>query len=62
MFKPVAENPACLQATRASTAPQKSSQTVPHWLLLQTSTRPSVALAPFTSLISPVVQAAKQFE
>ncbi len=46
-------NPNCLQATWASAAPQKSSHTVPQILLLQTSTRPLLAVPP-CSLIAPV--------
>ena len=51
----VVENPSCLHTTTASLVPQKSSQTVPHVLLLHTSTRPSFGTAPLTSLISPMV-------
>ena len=47
------ENPSCLQTTRASDELQESSQTVPHRPLTQTSTRPSRAEEPPTSLISP---------
>ena len=50
-------NPSCLQATLASTAPQKSSQTVPQTLLLQISTRPCVVVPP-RSLMAPLVQVA----
>ena len=53
---PEVENPSCLQTTRASDELQKSSQTVPHLPLTQTSTRPSRAEVPPTSLISPCVQ------
>ena len=56
---PCGENPSCLQATAASEPLQKSSHTVPQALLLQTSTRPSFALEPFTSRISPVVHPIK---
>ena len=48
---PVALNPSCLQATVASSVPQRSSHTVPQTLLLQTSTRPSLAFRPPRSLI-----------
>ena len=48
---PVAENPSCLQATCASTVPQKSSHTVPHCPFRQTSTRPSLSLVPPTNLM-----------
>lgn len=51
-----AENPSCLQATAASLALQKSSQTVPQALLEQTSTRPSLLFLPFISLMDPVTQ------
>ena len=49
------EYPSCLQATAASTVPQKSSQTVPHTRFKQTSTLPSYWLVPPTNLISPSV-------
>jgi len=53
------ENPSCLQATLASLASQKSSHTVPHWLFMQTSTRPWEELDPKpASLIAPAVQPA----
>ena len=39
-------SPSCLQATLASSGPQKSSHTVPQTLLLQISTRPRVLLPP----------------
>ena len=54
---PDEENPNCLQTTRASAELQKSSHTVPHEPLTQTSTRPSRAEEPPTSRISPWVQA-----
>lgn len=47
-------NPSCRQTTVASLVPHKSSHTVPHTLLLQYSTRPSVGMLPLTSLTSPV--------
>lgn len=53
---PVSENPSWRHTTVASTALKASSHTVPHVLLLQTSTRPSRLLAPPTSLISPPMQ------
>ena len=56
MTVPVGENPSCLHTTLASAVPQKSSHTVPHVLLMQTSTRPSLGVGPLTSLTSPVVQ------
>jgi hypothetical protein len=46
---PVSENPSCLQTILASVVPKKSSQTVPHTLALQTSTRPSRLEGPSTS-------------
>ena len=60
-YIPVEENPSCLQATCASVVPHESSHTVPHWLLLQTSTRPSRAFVPPTSLMSPVAQTARKY-
>ena len=53
---PEEENPSWLQATLASSTPQRSSHTVPHVPLMQTSTRPSKKVEPPTSLISPSVQ------
>ena len=50
---PFGENPSCLQTTLPSLVDQKSSQTVPHWLLKQISTLPSAELRPPRSLISP---------
>ena len=55
---PDEENPNCLQTTLASVELQKSSHTVPHLPLTQTSTRPSREEEPPTSLISPLEQAA----
>ena len=52
---PVETNPSCLHTTTASFAPQESSQTVPHTLLLQISTRPSVIAVPPTSRKAPLV-------
>ena len=52
-YTPIGENPSCLQATLASVVSQKSSHTVPHWLMLHISTRPSRGLCPLWSLISP---------
>lgn len=52
---PVETNPSCLHTTTASMLPQESSQTVPHTLLLQISTRPSVIAVPPTSRKAPFV-------
>ena len=57
---PDGENPSCLQTTLASGAPHKSSHTVPQTLPLQNSTRPSLTLAPPTSLKSPFEHAMKE--
>ena len=57
---PDEENPNCLQTTRASDELQRSSHTVPHEPLTQTSTRPSRAEEPPTSRISPWVQASAE--
>ena len=54
---PVLENPSCPQATLASLVSQKSSQTVPHMLLLHISTRPSDDVDPPTSRRAPVSHA-----
>ena len=43
-------NPSCRQTTLAPLMSQPSSQTVPHWLLWKTSTRPSWSPVPPTSL------------
>jgi len=51
---PVRRNPSCPQTTLASVFPQRSSHTVPHALLWQTSTRPWLEFAPPTSLTSPL--------
>ena len=51
--KPVVDNPSCLQTTVASALSHRSSQTVPHTLLWQYSTRPSKLVAPPTSLTAP---------
>ena len=59
IYLPDVENPNCLQTTRASYELHKSSQTVPHMLLTQTSTRPSREEEPPTSLTVPLVQAKK---
>lgn len=61
-FSPVVENPSCLHTTVASGVPQASSQTVPHWLLLQTSTRPSSGVFPLASRMAPWVQGAAERE
>ena len=42
ILSPVYSKPSCLQATAASSTPQRSSQTVPHTPSTHTSTRPSV--------------------
>ena len=55
MCIPIVENPSCLQTTLASDVLQESSHTVPHVLLLQSSTRPSYRFVPPRSLISPLV-------
>ena len=60
ILSPCAPNPSCLQTTRASLVPQRSSHTVPHSLSIQTSTLPSVSFDPPTSLISPSVQLTKE--
>ena len=60
ILSPCASNPSCLQTTRASLVPQRSSHTVPHSLSIQTSTLPSVSFDPPTSLISPSVQLTKE--
>ena len=52
---PIGANPSCLQTTLASLLSQKSSHTVPHWLL-HISTRPSWVFCPSWSLMSPYVQ------
>ena len=54
-FPPVRWYPSCTQATPASTALQKSSQTVPQAWLSHTSTRPSRAVLPPTSRMSPLL-------
>lgn len=59
-FLPSLENPSCLQTTFASVRPQPSSHTVPHSLLLQTSTRPSNTSLPPASLTSPCWQTVGQ--
>ena len=45
--------PSWEQTTWASLIPQSSSHTVPHWPLMQISTRPSYSVNPPTSRISP---------
>ena len=52
---PVETNPSCLQTTTASLVLHESSQTVPQTLLLQISTRPSVAEVPPTNRSAPLV-------
>jgi len=47
------EYPSCRQVTLASTTPHESSHTVPQTWLSQISTRPSDAVVPPTSLMSP---------
>ena len=51
-----AGSPSCLHTTRASDAPQSSSQTAPHSPPRQISTLPSFAAAPSSSLTSPSVE------
>ena len=48
--------PNCLQTTEASILSHPSSQTVPHALLMHTSTLPSPATFPLRSRIAPSVQ------
>ena len=55
MELPVETNPNCLHTTTASLVSQELSQTVPHTLLLQISTRPSVIAVPPTSRKAPLV-------
>ena len=50
---PKSEYPNCLQTMTASGGWNLSSQTVPHTLSIQTSTRPSLGFDPLTSLVSP---------
>ena len=52
---PAKGNPSWLHTTLASLEFQPSSHTVPHWSLMQISTRPSNWPEPPTSLISPVL-------
>ena len=56
--QPSVEYPCCLQTTRASSLPHKSSHTVPHLPLKQISTLPSDRALPPASRISPLEQAA----
>lgn len=44
-------NPCCLQTTAASSSPQLSSHTLPHWLLCNISNLPSWLPIPPTNLI-----------
>ena len=53
---PVLLYPSCPHATLASLVPQKSSHTVPHWPLIQTSTRPSRVKNPPTKRMVPCTQ------
>ncbi len=48
--------PSCLQTTLASVSPHIWSHIVPQSFLTQTSTRPSVILAPSASLMLPSLQ------
>lgn len=50
---PYPENPSCLQTTLMSLLFQPSSHTTPHWPERQTSTRPSLDVAPPESLTLP---------
>ena len=59
LLLPDDENPSCLQTTWASIELHRSSHTVPHTPLTQTSTRPSRDEEPPTSLTEPLVQAEK---
>ena len=59
---PVGEKPSCLQATLASGVPHESSQTVPHCMLLQISTLPSIEFDPPRSLMSPFEQRANEMK
>ena len=54
-WDPSGMKPNCLQATVASITPKRSSQTVPHRLALQTSSRPRYPVFP-TILIEPWIQ------
>ena len=54
----VPEYPSCLQTTLASNDDHKSSQTVPHMLKRQISTRPWFGRLPPTSLTLPWLQGA----
>ena len=56
--QPWVEYPSCRHTTVASAFPQKSSHTVPHSLLMQISTLPSLAMIPPTSRSWPGVQGA----
>ena len=56
---PVGWNPSCLQMTLPSRTSQLLSHTVPHALLIHTSTLPSRLVAPPTSLTSPSEQLLK---
>lgn len=53
---PVVGKPSCLQTTIACLISKAKSHTVPHAPLEQSSTRPSIAVVPPTSLTSPVEQ------
>ncbi len=55
-FSLVAEYPSCRQMTIASLVPNLLLHTVPHALLMHTSTRPIALLTPPTTLTSPLVQ------
>ena len=55
-------SPIWVHTTVASASPQRSSQTVPHWLLKQISTRPSVEFRPPRSRISPSWQGTEMRE
>ena len=48
-------NPSCLQTTVASLLSHWSSQTVPQWLAMHTSTLPSYARVPLTNRTDPLV-------
>ena len=58
-YVPVGENPSSLQTMLPSRLVHKSSQTVPHRLSKQISTRPSALLCPPRSLTAPSWQRAR---
>ena len=56
VFSP-STSPSCLHTTLASMLSQKSSHTVPQWLLMHTSTRPSLGKNPPARRTDPLEQA-----